>query len=186
MIAPRAVLTMYEPRLIEPSSSSSNRWYVSGHQGAVDGQHVDGPRQRPGVGMEGEAEFVFHLGRQAVPLAVVQADVEGGQPAQHGEADPAGGEDPDVHALEVVGPFHAVGDVPAAVGDPVVGGEEVAHQGQDLHDGVLGHADAVAEGHLGHGDAAGDRRVQVDVVGADACGDGQLELGASAIRSAVR
>ena len=61
-------------------------------------------------------------------------------------------------------------------GDPVVGGQEVAHQSQDLHDRVLGHADAVAEGHLGHGDAPGDRRVQVDMVGTDAGGDRQLQV----------
>ena len=133
--------------------------------------------QGTGVGVEGQAELVLDLGGKAALVAVVEAHVEGGQAAQHGETDPPGGEDPDVHAFEVVGPLHAVGDVPAALGDPVVGGQEVPDQGQDLHDGVLGHADAVAEGHLGHRDAPGDGRVQVDVVRADAGGDGQLEIG---------
>ena len=33
MMAPRAVLTMYEPRRIDPMSSSSKSWYVSGTSG---------------------------------------------------------------------------------------------------------------------------------------------------------
>uniref|UniRef100_UPI0026DB0178 NAD(P)-dependent oxidoreductase n=1 Tax=Mycobacterium avium TaxID=1764 RepID=UPI0026DB0178 len=33
---------------------------------------------------------------------------------------------PDVHALHVVGPLHTVGDVPAAVADPLVRRDEVA------------------------------------------------------------
>jgi len=77
--------------------------------------------------MECQGEFALHLGRQAVSLAVVQLHVEGSQTAEHGEADPASGEDPDIHAFEVVGPLHAVGDVPAPLGDPVVRREEVAH-----------------------------------------------------------
>ena len=47
---------------------------------------------------------------------------------------------------------------------------------QDQHDDVLGHADAVAVGHLGDGDAAVDRGLEIDVVGADAGGDRELEL----------
>ena len=57
-----------------------------------------------------------------------------------------------------------------------MGRDEVAHQRQDLHDGVLGDADAVAEGHLGDGDPAGDRGVEIDVVRTDPGGQGQLEV----------
>jgi hypothetical protein len=114
----------------------------------------------------------------------VQAHVEGGQAAQHGEADPAGGETrrPCLRGRRrstLSAMFH-----PPLVIQSWEGGS--CGPGQDLHDGVLGHADAVAEGHLGHGDAPGDGRVQVDVVRADAGGDGQLEIGCLAIRSAVR
>ena len=51
---------------------------------------------------------------------------------------------------------------------------------------TLGHADAVAIGDLGDGDAVLDRRLQVDVIRADAGGDRQLSFFALAIRSAVR
>ena len=70
----------------------------------------------------------------------------------------------DLHALQVVGALDAVGDVPAAVDDPLVGGDVVAHEREDHHHDVLGDADAVAVGDLGDGDAVLDRRLQVDVV----------------------
>src|SRR6202034_4134859 len=82
----------------------------------------------------------------------------------------------DVHALDVVGLFNAVGDIPAAVRRPLVGGNEIAHQREDLHDGVFGDADAVAEGHLGDRDPARDRGVEIDVVRTDPGGQGQLQI----------
>ena len=51
---------------------------------------------------------------------------------------------------------------------------------------MLGDADAVGVRDLGDGDAVLDGGLQVDVVGADAGGDRQLEVGALAMRSAVR
>src|SRR5277367_4243092 len=107
----------------------------------------------------------------------MQVDVERRHPPQHGSADAAGGDHADVHALDVVGVFDAVGDIPAAVRRPLVGGNEIAHQRQDLHDGVLGDADAVAEGDLGDGDPAGNGRVEIDVVRTDPGGEGQLQIG---------
>jgi hypothetical protein len=41
---------------------------------------------------------------------------------------------------------------------------------------MLGHADAVAVGDLGDRDVVGDRRVEVDVVGADAGSDRELQV----------
>jgi hypothetical protein len=91
-------------------------------------------------------------------------------------SNPAGGDGTHVHALDVVGPGHTVGDVPATVADPLVRRQVVADQPEDHHHHVLGDADAVAEGHLGDRDAVCDRRVQVDVVGTDAGGERQLEV----------
>ena len=127
--------------------------------------------------MVGDAQFVFDLFRQSTSVGVVQPDVERCQPAQHGLADAAGGDHTDVHALEVIGVLDAVGDIPASVGDPFVGGDKIAHQRQDLHDGVLGHTDAVAVGDLGDGDPAGNRRVEIDVVRTDPGSEGQLQIG---------
>ena len=106
----------------------------------------------------------------------MQVDVERRHPPQHGSADAARGDHADVHALDVVAAFDAVGDIPAAVGRPLVGGNEIAHQRQDLHDGVLGDADAVAEGHLGDRDPAGDRGVEINMVRTDPGGEGKLEI----------
>ena len=58
----------------------------------------------------------------------------------------------------------------------LVGGDVVADQGQDHHHHVLGDADAVRVGDLGDGESALDRRLQVDVVGADARGQRQLQV----------
>ena len=109
-------------------------------------------------------------------IGVVQLDVERLQAAQHGQADAAGRDGSHLHALEVVRALDAVGDVPAASHDPSVGGDVVAHQREDHHDDVLGDADRVRVGDLGDGDPAVDRRLQVDVVGADARGDGDLQI----------
>ena len=56
-------------------------------------------------------------------------------------------------------------------------GQVVADQRQDHHHDVFGHADAVAIGHLGNSDAPVHRRLQVDVIRADAGRDRELQLG---------
>src|SRR6202012_3068973 len=106
----------------------------------------------------------------------MQVDIERSHPPQHGLADAAGGDHADVHALDVVSAFDAVGDVPATVGRPLVGGNEIAHQREDLHHRVFGNADAIAEGHLGNRDPAGYRRIEIDMVRTDPCGEVQLEV----------
>ena len=58
----------------------------------------------------------------------------------------------------------------------LVGGDVVADQRQDHHHDVLGDADAVRVGDLGDGEAVLDRRLQVDVVGADPGGQRQLQV----------
>ena len=113
---------------------------------------------------------------EPVLVGVVQVDVERLEAAEHAEADAAGAERADRHALQVVGALHAVGDVPAALRHPLVGRDVVAHQREDHHHDVLGDADAVGVRDLGDGDAVLHRRLQVDVVGADAGGDRQLQV----------
>ena len=126
--------------------------------------------------MEGEAEFLLDRLGQPVLVVVMQLDVERLQPAQRREADAAGGDGADIHAFEVVGALDAIGDVPAASDHPAVGGDVVAHQRQDHHDDVLGHADGIAVRHLGDGDALVHRGLKIGVIRADAGGDDQLEL----------
>ncbi len=99
--------------------------------------------------MEGDAELALDLLWQAVAVGVVQADLERLQPPQHRRADAPGGDRADLHALQVIRARDAVGDVPAAVDHPLVGGDVVAHEREDHHHHVLGDADAVRVRHLG-------------------------------------
>ena len=114
--------------------------------------------------MEREAQFFSDLDREPVAVGIVELHVERFQPAQHGQTDAARGDGADGHAFDVVGPLDAVGDVPAALNDPLVGRDVVADQAQDHHHHVLGDADAVAERDLGHGDPMFHGGLQVDVI----------------------
>src|SRR3546814_1637980 len=72
--------------------------------------------------------------------------------------------------------LHAIGDVPAALADPVVGRDVIADEAEDHHHDMLGNADRVAEGGLGHRDAGLDRRVEIDMVGTDTSSERELKL----------
>jgi len=81
-----------------------------------------------------------------------------------------------VHALDVVGTRDTVRDVPTTLHDPLVGGNVVTNEPEDHHHDVLGDADGVAISHFGHSDAAINRRLKVDMVGADARGQRELQF----------
>src|SRR3546814_21028858 len=104
----------------------------------------------------GEAQFRLHLGRQAVAVGIMEVHIEGLQALEHREADAPGGNRANVHTLDIVGTRHAIGDVPAALADPVVGRDVIADEAEDHHHDMLGNADRVAEGDLGHRDAGLD------------------------------
>ena len=61
-------------------------------------------------------------------LTRVKMPVEGLEPAKHRKADAAGGDRADVHAFDLIGARDAVGDVPAALHHPLVGGNVVPHE----------------------------------------------------------
>ena len=54
------------------------------------------------IGMERHAKLLLDLGGEAVPVGVVQADVERLQPAKHGRPDASRRDSADLHPLEVV------------------------------------------------------------------------------------
>src|SRR5271168_174133 len=97
--------------------------------------------------------------------------VEGLQAAEHGEADTAGGDSADVHALDIIGAFDAVGDIPAILHHPLVGGNVVPHEPENHHHDVFGDADRIAVSDLGDGDPTIDRSLKVNVVRPDAGSD---------------
>ena len=144
-----AVLTMYAPRFILAIRASSNR---SQDGGRVDRDHVADTHHRLGVRVVGHAELALDLLRKSVSIGVVQSHLKRLQPPEYSRTDPTGSDRPDLHPFEVVRPGDAVGDVPAALDDPLIRGDVVADQRQDHHHHMLGHADAVGIGDLGDGD----------------------------------
>ena len=125
------------------------------------------------------ADLLLDLGLQRLVVEVQKLlAVEGLETAQDTLANAAHGDGADDLVLQVVLVLGGGGDVPLAGLDLLVRGHKVAHQVEDRHHDVLGHGDDVGAGHFGDGDAAVGLvgGVQVDVVGADAGGDGQLEV----------
>lgn len=104
--------------------------------------------------------------------------VEGLETAEHTLTDAANSDGTDDLVLEIVLVLGDGGDVPLASGDLLVGGDEIADEGEDGHDDVLGDGDDVGAGDLSDGDAAIGLvcGVEVDVVGTDTGSDGELEL----------
>jgi hypothetical protein len=106
----------------------------------------------------------------------MKAQIEGLQPPQHGQADAAGGNGAEMHALYVIAAGDAVGDVPPAVYGNLVGRQVIADQRQHHHHDVFRHADAVGAGHLGDRDVGARSCIEIDVIGANAGCEGQLQL----------
>lgn len=148
-------------------------------QRAVDGDNVTlGEELLEGVDAAA-ANLGLLLGAQGLVVVVEKLlAVEGLEAAEDTLADAADGDGADNLALEVVLLLGGGGDVPLATLNLLVGGDEVADEDQDGHQDVLGDGDDVAAGDLGDGDAAVGLvgGVEVDVVGADAGRDGDLEL----------
>lgn len=125
------------------------------------------------------ANLLLLLGREWLVVEVEQLlAVEGLEAAEHTLANAAYGDGADDLVLEVVLVLGYGCDVPLAGGDLLVGRDKVAHEGQDGHDDVLGNGHDVGARDLGDGDAAIGLvgSVEVDVVGADAGRDGELEV----------
>lgn len=148
-------------------------------QGAVNSDDVAlGEHLLKGVDATA-ANLLLDLGSQGLVVVVEELlAVEGLQAAQDTLTDTADGDGTNDLALEVELVLGDGGDVPLAVADLVVGGDEVADQEEDGHDDVLGDGDDVGAGNLGDGDTTVGLvgGIQVDVVRADTSGDGELEL----------
>ena len=147
---------------------------------------VAGAHQGADVRVIGEPEVALHRRRQAMTVGIVQLTSNGSgasaRPGRCARRHRAHG-----HAFQVIRAGGAVGDVPALLDHPLISTEVVADQRQDQHDGMLGHADAVAIGDFGHGQPPVDGRLQgrrgpepMPAVIAS------CSLGALASRSAVR
>lgn len=148
-------------------------------QGAVDGNNVAaGDELLERVDALG-ANLGLLLGRQGLVVVVEELlAVKGLEAAEDTLADAADGDGTNNLALEVVLLLGSGGNIPLAALNLLVGGDEVADEDQDSHHDVLSDGDDVGAGDLGDGDTAVGLvgGVEVDMVGADASGDGNLEL----------
>lgn len=148
-------------------------------QRAVDGDDVALGQHLLEALHAAAANLLLLLGRQGLVVVVQELlAVKGLEAAEHTLADAADGDGADDLVLEVVLLLGHAGDVPVAALDLLVRGDKVADEHEDGHDDVLSDGDDVAARHLGDGDAAVGLvgGVEVDVVGADAGRDGNLEV----------
>jgi hypothetical protein len=125
------------------------------------------------------ANLLLDLGRQGLVVKVQQLlALKGAQAAEHALTDAANSDGTDNLVLEVVLVLSNLSHVPLALDNLLVGRDEVADEGQDGHDNVLGDRDDVGARDLGDGDTAVGLvcGIEVDVVGADTSRDGELEV----------
>jgi hypothetical protein len=146
---------------------------------AVDGDNVT-LREHLLEGLDATAaNLLLLLSAEGLVVEVEELlAVEGLQAAEDTLADTANGNGSHNLALEIELVLGRLGDVPVAAGDLLTGGAEVADEGEDGHNNVLGDGDDVGAGDFGDGDATVGLvgLVQVDVVGANTGGDGDLEV----------
>ena len=148
-------------------------------QGAVDSDNVTLGQHLLEVLDTAAADLLLNLGLEGLVVVVEELlAVEGLQAAEHTLTDTADSDGTDNLALEVELVLSDSSDVPVAVADLVVGGDEVADQSKDGHDDVLGNRDDVAASDLGDGDTAVGLvgSVQVNVVGTNTGGDSELQV----------
>lgn len=148
-------------------------------QGAVDGhditlfQHLFQSIAPPA------ANLLLDLRLQRLVVKVQQLlAIKGLQSPQNTLSDPSDSDGSDDLVLQVVLVLRDGSDVPLAAFDLLVGGNEVADQREDGHDDVFGDGNDVGAGDFGDGDTAIGLvgGIEVDVVGTDPGGDGELEL----------
>lgn len=146
---------------------------------AVDGDDVALGEHLLEVLDTAAADLLLDLGAKGLVVVVEELlAVEGLQTAQDTLTDTADSDGTDDLALEVELVLGDSGNIPLALDDLLVGGDEVADESQDGHDNVLSDGDDVAASDLSDGDAAVGLvgGIEVDVVGTDTSGDGNLEL----------
>lgn len=148
-------------------------------QRAVDGDNITLRQHLLKVLDATAANLLLLLGAQRLVVVVQQLlAVKGLETAQHTLTNAANSDGADNLVLEVELVLGGGGDVPLASLNLLVRGHKVAHQRQDGHDNMLSDGHDVGTGDLGDGDTAVGLigSVQVDVIGADTGGHGQLQV----------
>lgn len=148
-------------------------------QGAVDGDDVTLSKHLLEVLDATGANFLLNLGVEGLVVVVEELlAAEGLQTAEDTLTNTTDGNGTDDLALEVELVLGDGGNVPLAVADHLVGGNEVADEVENGHDNVLGNGDNVAAGDLGDSDTTVGLvgGVEVDVVRANTSSDSDLKV----------
>jgi hypothetical protein len=146
---------------------------------AVDGDNVTLCEHLLEVLDATAANFLLLLSAERLVVEVEELlAVERLQAAEDTLADTADGNGTNDLTLEIELVLGGLGDVPVTAEDLLTSRTEVADESEDGHDNVLGDGDDVGAGDLSDGNAAVGLvgLVQVDVVGTDTGGDGDLEV----------
>lgn len=125
------------------------------------------------------ADLLLLLSGQGLVVVVEQLlAVERLETPQDTLTDTANGNGTDNLVLKVVLVLGDGSDVPVTTCNLLVSGDEVADQDEHGHDDVLCNGDNVGTSDLGHGDTAVGLvgGIEVDVVGPDTSGNGELQL----------
>lgn len=134
---PRALLHLGDEILVEETA----RLLV---ERAVDGDDVALSEHLLEVLHTTASDLLLLLGRQRLVVEVKQLlAVEGLETTEDALADAAHGDGTNDLVLEIVLVLRNGSNVPLSGGDLLVGGDEVADEGQDGHDDVLGDGDDV-------------------------------------------
>lgn len=166
------LLHLGEELLVEETASLLVQWCVDGDNVTL-GEHLLEVLDTSATNL-----LLLLLGKWLVVEVQKLLAVEWLQAAEDTLTNSANGDGTDNLALEVVLVLGDLSNVPVAAGDLLVGWDEVADEGQDGHDDVLGDGNDVGAGDLSNGDTAIGLvgSVEVDVVGTDTSGDCDLEV----------
>src|ERR1700736_5403920 len=77
----------------------------------IDRHNVTDANHVLDIGMPSKVQLLLDRLGEPMSVVIMKMHVEGLQAAEHGEADTAGGDGADMHALDIIGPFDAVGDI---------------------------------------------------------------------------
>ena len=148
-------------------------------QGAVDGNDVTLSQHLLEILNTSAANLLLDFRLQWLVVKVEQFfAVEGLQSAEHTLANAANSDCSDNLVFEIILVLGHSSDIPVTALDLLVCRDEVSDEKEDSHDDMLGDGDDVGAGDFGNSDTTIGLvgSVQVDVVGANAGGDGDLQL----------
>ena len=146
---------------------------------AVDGDNITLSEHLLEVLDAAAANLLLGLGGEGLVVKVEKLlAVEGLEAAEHTLTDTADSDGTDDLALKVELVLSDGGNIPVAVLDLLVGGDEVADEEEDGHDDVLSDGDDVGASDFGNGDTTVGSvgGVEVNVVGTNTGSDGELEV----------